>query len=42
MHLRAAFGLTAGELRVSLSIDDALGMVTSRYFTPARRAAVAS
>src|SRR6185369_17519389 len=25
MHLRAAFGLTAGELRVSLSIDDALG-----------------
>jgi AraC-like DNA-binding protein len=38
MHLRAAFGLTAGELRVSLSVDDALAMVTSRYFTPARRA----
>jgi len=39
MHLRAAFGLTAGELRVSLSIEDALAMVTNRYFTPARRAA---
>jgi transcriptional regulator GlxA family with amidase domain len=38
MHLRAAFGLTAGELRVSLSVEDALAMVTSRYFTPARRA----
>jgi AraC-like DNA-binding protein len=38
MHLRAAFGLTAGELRVSLSVDDALAMVSSRYFTPARRA----
>ena len=39
MHLRAVFGLTAGELRVSMSIDDALAMVTSRYLTPARRAA---
>ena len=34
MHLRAVFGLTAGELRVSLSTDDALAAVTSRYFTP--------
>jgi hypothetical protein len=33
------FGLTAGELRVSLSVEDALATVTNRYFTPARRAA---
>ena len=40
MHLRAVFGLTAGELRVSLSIDEAMAAVTSRYFTtPLRRAA---
>jgi transcriptional regulator GlxA family with amidase domain len=39
MHLRAVFGLTAGELRVSLSVEDALAAVTSRYFTPSRRAA---
>lgn len=38
MHLRAVFGLTAGELRVSLSTDDALTAVMSRYFTPVRRA----
>ena len=38
MHLRAVFGLTAGELRVSLSIDEALATVTGRYFTPLRRA----
>jgi hypothetical protein len=40
MHLRAVFGLTAGELRVSLSVDEALATVTGRYFTtPLRRAA---
>jgi AraC-like DNA-binding protein len=39
MHLRAVFGLTAGELRVSLSTDEALATVTNRYFTPVRRAA---
>jgi AraC-like DNA-binding protein len=39
MHLRAVFGLTAGELRVSLSTDEALGVVINRYFTSARRAA---
>jgi len=39
MHLRAAFGLTAGELRVSLSTEEALAVVTSRYFTPEHRAA---
>lgn len=33
MHLRAVFGLTAGELRVSLSTHEALTMVTNRYFT---------
>jgi AraC-like DNA-binding protein len=38
MQLRAVFGLTAGELRVSLSVDEALATVTSRYFTPLRRA----
>jgi len=38
MQLRAVFGLTAGELRVSLSTEDALAMVNSRYFTPARQA----
>ena len=39
MHLRAVFGLTAGELRVSLSTDEALATVTTRYFTPVQRAA---
>lgn len=39
MHLRAVFGLTAGEVRVSLSTEEALATVTSRYFTPLRRAA---
>jgi transcriptional regulator GlxA family with amidase domain len=40
MHLRAVFGLTAGELRVSLSVEEAMATVTSRYFTaPLRRAA---
>ncbi len=39
MHLRAVFGLTAGELRVSLSLEDALATVTNRYLTPDRRAA---
>jgi transcriptional regulator GlxA family with amidase domain len=34
MHLRAVFGLTAGELRVSLSVEEALAAVTQRYFTP--------
>jgi transcriptional regulator GlxA family with amidase domain len=34
MHLRAVFGLTAGELRVSLSVEEALAAVTHRYFTP--------
>lgn len=39
MHLRAVFGLTAGELRVSLSTEDALATVAARYLTPDRRAA---
>jgi AraC-like DNA-binding protein len=39
MHLRAVFGLTAGELRVALSMDDALAVVTNRYFSPLRQAA---
>ena len=32
MHLRAVFGYTAGELRVSLSSEEALAVVTQRYF----------
>jgi transcriptional regulator GlxA family with amidase domain len=39
MHLRAVFGLTAGELRVSLSTDEALEAVTRRYFAQLARAA---
>ncbi len=39
MHLRAVFGLTAGELRVSLSTDEALAIVTGRYFAPLHQAA---
>ncbi len=39
MHLRAVFGLTAGELRVSLSTHEALAAVTSRYFTPLHQVA---
>jgi AraC-like DNA-binding protein len=34
MHLRAVFGATAGELRVSLSTEEALMIVTNRYLTP--------
>jgi transcriptional regulator GlxA family with amidase domain len=39
MHLRAVFGSTAGELRVSLSTEEALEAVTNRYFVPLARAA---
>ena len=39
MHLRAVFGSTAGELRVSLSTEEALEAVTNRYFLPLARAA---
>ena len=39
MHLRAVFGVTAGELRVALSMEDALALVTNRYFQPIRQAA---
>lgn len=39
MHLRAVFGLTAGELRVSVGPDEALATVTHRYFTQLSRAA---
>jgi AraC-like DNA-binding protein len=38
MHLRAVFGSTAGELRVSLSTEEALEMVTHRYFAQLARA----
>ena len=39
MHLRAVFGLTAGELRVSLSTEEALMTVTERYLKPMTQAA---
>jgi AraC-like DNA-binding protein len=39
MHLRAVFGVTAGELRVSLSTEEALMIVTDRYLKPMRQAA---
>lgn len=38
LHLKEVFGLTAGELRLSLSTEDALAIVTSRYFAEAREA----
>ncbi|MFL5450092.1 MAG: helix-turn-helix domain-containing protein [Gemmatimonadales bacterium] len=39
MHLRAVFGVTAGELRVSLSTEEALMTVTDRYLKPMTQAA---
>jgi AraC-like DNA-binding protein len=39
MHLRAVFGVTAGELRVSLSTEEALMIVTERYLKPVTQAA---
>jgi AraC-like DNA-binding protein len=39
MHLRAVFGVTAGELRVSLGTDEALEIVTQRYLAQPARAA---
>ena len=39
MHLREVFGATAGELRVSLSTDEALAAIRGRYFTHLQRAA---
>ena len=38
MHLRAVFGQTAGELRVSLGTEEALDIVTHRYFAAHARA----
>ena len=39
MHLRAVFGVTAGELRVALSTEEALMTVTERYLKPMTQAA---
>jgi AraC-like DNA-binding protein len=39
MHLRSVFGVTAGELRVSLSTEEALMIVTDRYLKPMTQAA---
>jgi hypothetical protein len=37
--LRAVFGVTAGELRVSLSTEEAFMIVADRYLTPMSQAA---
>ena len=42
MHLRSVFGLTAGELRVSLSTEEALMIVTERYLIPAEPGRIVS
>jgi len=39
LHLKEVFGLTAGELRLSLSPEEALDRVISRYFPDLRRVA---
>ena len=39
MHLRAVFGVTAGEAPVSLSTEEALMTVTDRYLKPMTQAA---
>lgn len=39
MHLREVFGSTAGELRVSLTTEDALAIIAERYFTQLSQAA---
>lgn len=38
-HCREVFGLTAGELRISLSVEEAVTVVTERYLASQRRAA---
>jgi AraC-like DNA-binding protein len=40
MHVREVFGMTPGEMRVSLSPDQALCIIRSRYFTIRRKKAV--
>ncbi len=39
MHLKEVFGLTAGELRISLSVEDAVAIVRARYFPSLQRVA---
>lgn len=39
MHLREAFGLTAGEVRISLSPEDAVRLIVRRYLEAPRQAA---
>lgn len=38
-QFKEVFGVTAGELRLSLTVDEALALVTKRYFTSLRQAA---
>ncbi|MGH7701898.1 MAG: helix-turn-helix domain-containing protein [Gemmatimonadales bacterium] len=39
LQLKEVFGLTAGEFRLSLSIEEAVAIVTARYFPRLKRAA---
>jgi transcriptional regulator GlxA family with amidase domain len=39
MHFREVFGLTAGEVRLSLSSEEALRLITERYLRQPNRAA---
>jgi AraC-like DNA-binding protein len=39
MHFREVFGLTAGEVRLSLSSDEALRLITERHLRQPSRAA---
>ena len=39
MHFREVFGLTAGEVRLSLSSEEALRLITERYLRQPSRAA---
>jgi AraC-like DNA-binding protein len=39
MHFKDVFGLTAGDMRISLTTEQAVAMVIGRYFTPRRQVA---
>jgi AraC-like DNA-binding protein len=38
-QFKEVFGVTAGELRLSLTVEEALALITKRYFTSLRQAA---
>jgi AraC-like DNA-binding protein len=41
-HARTYLGLTAGEMRLSLTVDDATARIVQAFLTPARRAAASA